>query len=118
MPIDDARVLVLGEENGRMFALCSYLAFRGYQVDRAQELDEAASLVRNLRYRSVIARLQESTDGNDYLQLLRELKQRAFVHTVVLLDSPTGPVQNIDSVFGAEHSIALIARSICQRLSA
>ena len=117
MSIDPARILVLGQENARLFALCGYLTFRGFQVDRAFGVEEASALLRSLHYRSVIARLHEWTEANDCLELLREVKQRAFVHTVVLLDTPTGPVTNIDSVFGAEQSIALIARSICQSLT-
>jgi hypothetical protein len=114
------RILILGRESARLFALSGYLTQRGFQVDRTHVVDEAHAMLRGLRYRAVVACINADGTAEPVGSLLRDLKVDPSVHTVALLESPTAlspsELPNVDDVFGAGYSIGQFARSLCTTL--
>jgi DNA-binding response OmpR family regulator len=114
------RVLILGRESARLFALSGYLTQRGFQVDRAEVVDDARALIAGLQYRALVASIDDETPAERVGRLIRDLKQDRQIHTVALLEARSSvavaDLPGVDDVYSAGYSIGQLARSLCSTI--
>ncbi len=80
------RLLIVDDEQPIVFALKSYFATLGYEVDAAQELEEAQALVARHAYSAVIADLRLSQrSGTEGLGLVSHVRELAPGTKIILL---------------------------------
>lgn len=122
--LDPRRVLILGEENARLFALSGYLTGRGFQVDRARVVDEARALMRHLQYHALVTCVDLERGHSPAIELMAQTRlEQNGVRTVALTDcaSETSPAQpcwlSADVVIGSEVPVAQMGRTVCVSLA-
>ena len=120
------RILIVGCENTRLYALSGYLAFQGFVVDHADDVFEARALLEHLDYSGLVARItvgdHEHTQWNG---LLNETRVRGKVRRTVALIQETPlaapsvvPWPDADLILGAELPILQLATAVCDSLAA
>lgn len=121
--IDPRRVLILGEENARIFALSGYLTGRGYQVDRARAVDEARALMRHLQYHALVTCVNLDRDVSASVELLAQTRlERTGVRTIALtasagLTHTVPPWLSADVVIGSDAPVAQVGKTLCASLA-
>jgi DNA-binding response OmpR family regulator len=72
------RILVVDDEQPILFALKNYFSVFGYEVDCAEEMEEAEALLANVTYALAIIDLRlTGLGGNEGLQVLTFVKERS-----------------------------------------
>lgn len=80
------RILVVDDEEPILFAIRDYFEPLGWQVDCAQELEEAEALLSHIRYTLLIADLRLSgIHSNEGLELIRFVRERSPWTRVIVL---------------------------------
>ena len=80
------RILVVDDEEPILFAIRDYLEPLGWQVDCAQELEEAEALLSHIRYTLLIADLRlTGIHSNEGLELIRFVRERSPWTRVIVL---------------------------------
>ncbi|HSK77983.1 MAG TPA: response regulator [Thermoanaerobaculia bacterium] len=80
------RILVVDDEEPILFAIRDYFEPLGWQVDCAQELEEAEALLSHIRYTLLIADLRlTGIHSNEGLELIRFVRERSPWTRVIVL---------------------------------
>jgi DNA-binding response OmpR family regulator len=80
------RLLVVDDEDSILFSMKEYLTARGFQVDCAQEMEEAEALLANIHYSAVLMDLRlTGTNGTEGLEIVRYIHERCPWTRIVLL---------------------------------
>lgn len=118
------RVLIVGEEHSRLFALSGHLTLNGYQVDRVRRSQDARALLDQLDYRALVAWVAGPSSADPRaLELMRDLRSRGdAVRTVILADYPhpsdmPSAWQDADVILGTHLSVLHLARTLSGFLS-
>ena len=120
--IDPRRVLILGEENARLFALSGYLTGRGFQVDRARVVDEARALMSHLQYHALVTCVDLDRDISASVELMAQTRlEHAGVRTIALTASSRAksivpPWLSADVVIGSDAPVAQVGKTLCVSL--
>lgn len=86
------RMLVIDDEDAIRFAAKEYFEAQGFQVDCAQELEEAEALLSNLKYAIVIADLRlTGIYGTEGLSLVGFVRERCPGTRIILLTAYGSP---------------------------
>lgn len=123
MILDPRRVLILGHESPRLFALSGYLTGRGFQVDRARAVEEARALLHHLPYLALVASVNvEHADSPSALLLVEARTAHLGVRTVALTESAIGGGAvpewlRADLVIEADLPVAQMGKALCGSLA-
>ena len=80
------RIRVVDDEEPILFAIRDYFEPLGWQVDCAQELEEAEALLSHIRYTLLIADLRlTGIHSNEGLELIRFVRERSPWTRVIVL---------------------------------
>lgn len=115
MHINPRRVLIIGDEDARVFTLSGYMTLRGFQVDRAESVEQARALFQHLHYGAVVT----SMSGPAVNDFFRDVGGRPrVVRTVALLNDGTAShaaetLPDADVVLGTDVTVAQLARAVC-----
>jgi DNA-binding response OmpR family regulator len=86
------RMLVIDDEDAIRFAAKEYFEAQGFEVDCAQELEEAEALLSNLKYAIVIADLRlTGIYGTEGLSLVGFVRERCPGTRIILLTAYGSP---------------------------
>ena len=98
------RVLIVDDETSLLFAASQYLSDQGFEVECAQELEEAQALLSNLPFDVVITDIRlTSLQGADGLHILDFIRHRHLgVPVVVLTAHATTEVEHEARRLGAQ----------------
>lgn len=124
MILDPRRVLILGNESPRLFALSGYLTGRGFQVDRARAVDEARALLHHLPYLALVASVNvEHSDSPTAHFLVEARTSHHGVRTVALAESASAGAAvpawlRADLVIEADLPVAQMGMALCGSLVA
>ena len=80
------KILIVDDETSMLFAACEYLTGNGFEVECAQELEEAQALLSNFAFDAVITDIRlTSLQGAEGLQVLDFIRHRGLSLPVVVL---------------------------------
>ena len=90
------RMLAVDDEEPILFALRDFFEQEGYEVDCAQELEEAEALLSHVRYDLLIADLRlTGVHGSEGLELVRFSRERSpWTRIVVLTGFGSAEIEN------------------------
>jgi DNA-binding response OmpR family regulator len=79
-------ILIVEDEHTISFAMKAYLSGSGYEVDCAQELEEAEALLSNLKYSVVVADLRLTGVGSEEgLEIINFIRRNCPKTKIILL---------------------------------
>lgn len=120
------RLLIVDDEDAILFAMREYFSIRGFEVDCAQQEEEALTLLRRHRYAAVIADLRltgcESVEGLAIADAVRD----GWPSTVIILLTAYGSprieaaahAHGVDAFLRKPHPLADIRRTVLQLVAA
>jgi len=92
------KMLVVDDEEPIRHALRAYFTARGYQVDCAQELEEAQALLQDVEYEVAIVDLRlTGIGGSEGLDVVSSLRQRSPTARIVLLTAHGTPAMEAEA---------------------
>jgi DNA-binding response OmpR family regulator len=106
-PLTSKSILVVDDERAILFALRDYFSFYGYEVDCAEEMEEALALLTNVRYSLAIIDLRlTGLGGNEGLQVLSFLRECSpWTRIIIWTASDSPAVQREVRRFGVDYLI-------------
>jgi len=94
-----ARMLVVDDEESILLAIREYFVPLRYEVDCAQELEEAEALLSHIRYGLLIADLRlTGIHGNEGLELIRFVRERSPWTRIVVLTGYGSPEMESEAI--------------------
>lgn len=88
----DHRVLIVDDEQAVLAAASDYLGAYGFQVETAQELEEAEALLLAVDYSLVIADVRlTGVHGREGLELIRFVRQHCPLARVIVMTAHASP---------------------------
>ena len=92
------KMLVVDDEEPIRHALRAYFTARGYQVDCAQELEEAQALLESVDYEVAIVDLRlTGIGGSEGLDVVSSLRERSPAARIVLLTAHGTPAMEAEA---------------------
>ena len=95
---EKARILIVDDEEAILSAMSEFFTIAGFDVDCAQELEEAEALLCHREYALIIADLRLSgTNGAEGLEILRFVDERCPKTRSILLTAYGSPEVEIQA---------------------
>lgn len=115
------RILIIDDDDQLVNAYSEYLSGRGYQVDCAQELEEAQTLLAHFPYSVVITDLRLSKLGFGGLDLVKHIREQSLPIRIIVLTAYGWPelktetsVQGADAFLRKPTRLAELGATVCQ----
>ena len=115
------RILIIDDDDQLVNAYREYLSRRGFQVDCAQELEEAQTLLAYFPYSVVITDLRLSKLGFGGLDLVKHIREQSLPIRIIVLTAYGWPelkaetsVQGADAFLRKPTRLAEMGETICQ----
>lgn len=102
------RILILDDDNQLASAYKDYLSDKGYQVDCAEELEEAQTLLAHFSYAVVITDLRLTKLGFGGLDLIRYIRDLALDTRIIVFTGYSWP--EIKAETSAQHVDAFLRK--------
>lgn len=114
------KLLIVDDEEAILFAMGEYFSMRGFEVDRAQQKDEALALVSRHRYAAVIADLRlagsENVEGLEIVDAVRECWPSTVIILLTAYGSPrieaAAHARGVDVLLHKPHPLPDIVRIV------
>jgi two-component system, NtrC family, response regulator PilR len=115
------RILIIDDDEQLASAYKEYLSAQGYQVDCAQELEEAQSLLAHLPYSVVVTDLRLSKLGFGGLDVIRYVRELALNTKIIVFTGYGWPelraeasAQNVDAFIRKPAQLSALAETVAQ----
>jgi len=115
-------ILVVDDEEPLRFALREFLTNAGFEVECAEELEEAQALLSNRHFDAVVVDLKLTPiQGAEGLQVITFIRERALPTRIVVLTAADNPAimrealrLGVDAFMQKPARLALLAKTIRQ----
>src|SRR5580698_11289171 len=115
------KILIIDDDEQLVNAYREYLSKRGYEVDCAQELEEAETLLAHFSYSVVITDLRLSKLGFGGLDLVKHIREQSLPTRIVVLTAYGWPelkaelsVQGADTFLRKPLRLGELGDAVCQ----
>jgi DNA-binding response OmpR family regulator len=115
------RILIIDDDDQLVSAYKEYLSERGFQVDCAQELEEAQTLLAYFPYSVVITDLRLSKLGFAGLDLVKHIREQSLPIRIIVLTAYGWPelkaelsVQGADAFLRKPMRLGELGEAVCQ----
>ncbi|HXM62574.1 MAG TPA: response regulator [Terriglobales bacterium] len=114
------RILIIDDDDQLVDAYTEYLSQRGFQVDCAQELEEAQTLLAYFPYSVVVTDLRLSKLGFGGLDLVKHIREQSLPIRIIVITAYGWPelkselsVQGADAFLRKPVRLAELGEAVC-----